>query len=197
MPKIAATNIEEHVRQQNARITAAAKRLFAEQGFNATDMGQIALEVGLARNSLYRYYPNKDHILLACIQADMTPYLQQLAALPADYPDPEERIMAWLDAQFDMATGPAHATMELMSEVRDASARLGREIRELHHAPNEILADTLQALPSAPDSPKILARMINGMVLAATSAALEMKPDRHQQVLDELRRAVQALIASK
>ena len=106
MPKIAATSIEEHVRQQNARITAAAKMLFAEQGFNATDMGQIAVEVGLARNSLYRYFPNKDHILLACIQEDMTPYLQRLALLATEYPDPAERILAWLDGQFEMdATG--------------------------------------------------------------------------------------------
>lgn len=196
MPKIAATSIEEHVRQQNERITAAAKRLFAEQGFNATDMGQIAIEVGLARNSLYRYFPNKEHILLACIEADMCPYLDLLASLEKQYPNPQERIMAWLEAQFEMATGPAHATMELMAEVRDAPASLGGQIRELHHAPNAVLAQALKALPDGPDDPAILARMINGMVLAATAAALELKPGRRARVLTELRRAVRAVIAT-
>ena len=58
MPRIAAANIDEHVRIQNARLTVAAKRLFARQGFASTDMGQIAAAIGLARNSLYRYYPS-------------------------------------------------------------------------------------------------------------------------------------------
>ena len=71
MPRIAAASIEEHVRRQNARITAAARRLFARDGFHGTDLAAIAQEVGLARNSLYRYYANKDELLLACISEDM------------------------------------------------------------------------------------------------------------------------------
>jgi AcrR family transcriptional regulator len=195
MPKIAATSIEEHVRQQNVRIVVAAKKLFARQGFNATDMGQIASAIGLARNSLYRYFPNKEHILLACIQQDMTPHLERLTALAVAFPEPQPRIMAWLDAQFALATGPAHATMELIAEVRDASARLGREITQLHQAPNAVLAEALAALPANNSEPKILATMINGMVLAATAAALELPAAQRPQVLDELRRAVTAIIA--
>ncbi len=86
MPRIAAASIDEHVRIQNERIRVAARQLFSRQGFTATDMGQIASAMGLARNSLYRYYSNKDHILLACIREDMEPHLQQLESLAVAMP---------------------------------------------------------------------------------------------------------------
>jgi AcrR family transcriptional regulator len=197
MPRIAATNIEEHVRQQNARITEAARKLFAKYGFAATDMGQIASSVGLARNSLYRYFPNKDHILLACIREDMQPYLESLAVMEADFPDPRERIMVWVDTQFAMATGPAHATMELIADVRDSSVKLGREVRELHQAPNRLLAEALQQMGFGDSERGTLTALIGGMVLAATAHALPLPEQRRTEVLKELRRAIEPMLAPR
>jgi AcrR family transcriptional regulator len=194
MPRIAAASIEEHVRIQNERITTAAKRLFSQQGFAATDMGQIATAVGLARNSIYRYYPNKDHILLACIQGDMEPHLQKLEMLAADYPDPQRRILVWIDLQFELATGPAHATMELMGEVRDASVRLGKDVRKLHTAPNAALAAALRELLLDEGDVATLAAMIGGMVLAATAHALLLAEKARPAVNKDLKAAVSKLI---
>jgi AcrR family transcriptional regulator len=195
MPKISATSIEEHVRQQNARITIAARKLFGRQGFTATDMGQIASAMGLARNSLYRYYPNKDHILLACIKEDMLPYIEGLAVLATDFPDPYERVLAWLDMQFEMATGPAHATMELMADVRDSSVKLGKDVRDLHQAPNAILSAALKELVDQDAQVSTLTAMIGGMVLAATAHALEVPEQQRGAVLEELRTGVGRLLA--
>jgi AcrR family transcriptional regulator len=81
MPRIEAANIEEHVRLQTGRILTAATQLFRDLGYRGTDMEDIAQAVGLARNSLYRYYPNKDHILLACVLRDMVPFVEELQSL--------------------------------------------------------------------------------------------------------------------
>ena len=196
MPRIAAASIDEHVRIQNGRITAAARKLFARQGFTATDLGHIASAVGLARNSLYRYYPSKDHILLACIREDMEPHLQKLAVLAVDYPNPQQRIVVWLDMQFELATGPAHATMELMTEVRDASVKLGKDVRRLHEAPNAALATALAELPGKRANTETLAALIGGMVLAATSLALRRDKAARPAVCNELKAAVKHLIDS-
>jgi AcrR family transcriptional regulator len=194
MPRIAAASIDEHVRIQNERIRVAARQLFSRQGFTATDMGQIASAMGLARNSLYRYYSGKDHILLACIREDMEPHLQRLESLADDYPNPSLRIMVWLDMQFELATGPAHATMELMAEVRDASVKLGNDVRRLHEAPNAALANALAELPGEQANSETLAAMIGGMVLAATSLALRLDKAERPQVCNELKTAVGCLI---
>src|ERR1700757_2853099 len=51
------------------RIDAAAVRLFAERGVDATPMPLIAEEAGVAVGSLYRYYANKEE-LVARLYAD-------------------------------------------------------------------------------------------------------------------------------
>ncbi len=103
MPRIEAESVAEHVRQQTERLLDMSSLLFKTKGYRATDMGGIAAKMGLARSSLYRYYPNKDHILLACISRDMAPLLDAFAALTENYTDPNERVVAWLNLQVDSA----------------------------------------------------------------------------------------------
>ena len=64
MPRITAGSVAEHVAQQERAVFDAAIALFTERGYSAVTLGDIAKEVGLARNSLYRYFPTKASILL-------------------------------------------------------------------------------------------------------------------------------------
>jgi AcrR family transcriptional regulator len=157
-------------------------------------MGNIAVKVGLARNSLYRYFPSKDHILLACIQEDMEPHLGRLQSLVTQYPEPVERILRWVDAQFELATGPVHATLELMAEVREAPAELMHSVRRLHDLPNAVLENALAELDTVAGQSGLYAAMINGMVLAATGEALKLNKMQRTAALEELRGAVCRLL---
>lgn len=195
MPRINAASIDEHVRHQTQRITSAARRVFATRGFAAADLGSIAAEVGLARNSLYRYFANKDEILLACIQEDMEPHIANLAALADNFPDPVERIVALVNMQFDLATGPAHATLELMSEVREGSSALRKEIAQLHKTPNILLEKALTEMHGTGCDCGTQAAMVGGMLMAATARAVEDKMKNYEPVRAELIRAVRAVLA--
>lgn len=173
MPRIGAATIEEHVRIQIAKVLDAASRLFRERGFHGTDMSDIARAVGLARNSLYRYYPNKEHILVACVQRDMGPVLERIRALEPRYPEPRARVEAWIDMAIDIATGPSHATLELMSEIREASPELRQQIMQLHQGPNEVLAGAVRALLGTQRrDPALVTAMIAGMVQSAAAQAI-------------------------
>ncbi len=194
MPRIAAASIDEHVRRQTLRITQAARTVFARQGYRQTDMADIASEVGLARNSLYRYFRNKDYILLACIEADMAPHLAALELLPAQIPEATARVAAWVEAQFDLATGPAHVTMEFMAEVRDGGADLQRRIGELHAAPNRVLQAALREMPARRRDARLYAAMIGNMVLAATREAIGKDAVLQTEIKQELTRAVTCLL---
>ena len=52
MPRIKADTIADHVAQQRAAVLDAAVRLFTERGYAEVSLGDVAAEVGLARNSL-------------------------------------------------------------------------------------------------------------------------------------------------
>jgi TetR/AcrR family transcriptional regulator, cholesterol catabolism regulator len=54
-------------RERHQEIVRAAARLFAERGFDATSIADIADEVGLLKGSLYYYVPNKQDLLFAMI----------------------------------------------------------------------------------------------------------------------------------
>jgi len=195
MPRINAASIDEHVRHQTQRITNAARRVFATRGFGAADLGCIAAEVGLARNSLYRYFANKDEILLACIREDMEPHIAKLAALADNYPDPAERIVALVNMQFDLATGPAHATLELINEVREGSAELRQEISQLHMEPNSLLEKALIEVHGVDRDSRTMAAMVSGMLMAATGRAVRDKLKNYEPVRAELIKAVRAVLA--
>lgn len=195
MPRIDAASIEEHVRAQTARILDAATRLFQERGYRKTDMDDIAHAVGLARNSLYRYYKNKDFILLACVERDMGTFVDRMRSLDGLHPDPVDRIGAWLDMQMDMATSPAHATMEMMAEIRTDAPGLRKRLMELHDAPGEVLEGAVAEIVRGKrrDAGLIIA-LIKGMVEAAAGQA--MRRENKTAVKRELRRAVERVIES-
>lgn len=195
MPRIDAASIEEHVRTQTGRILDAATRLFQERGYRKTDMDDIAHAVGLARNSLYRYYRNKDFILLACVERDMGAFVDRMRHLEDEYPDPVERIGAWLDMQMDMATSPAHATMEFMAEIRTDAPELRKRLLELHDAPGNALEGAVAEIVRGKrrDASLIIA-LIKGMVEAAAGHAI--RRESKAAAKRELRRAVERVIES-
>ncbi|HQF96463.1 MAG TPA: TetR/AcrR family transcriptional regulator, partial [Microthrixaceae bacterium] len=115
MPKIAADSVHEHVARQEAAVIEAAIRLFNERGVRNVNLGDIAKEVGLARNSLYRYFPDKGHILAAWFRITIAPLVELCAVIAEADEPPAHRIARWVDAQFDYLTAPDHAAMLMAS----------------------------------------------------------------------------------
>lgn len=73
----------------HAVIERAAFRLFAEQGFEATTMDQIADAVGVGRRTLFRYFPSKNDIPWGQFDQSLRQFNDQLEAAPNDLPLPE------------------------------------------------------------------------------------------------------------
>jgi len=193
MPRIEAATIQEHVRIQTGRVLDAASVLFRKQGFHGTDMSHIAAAVGLARNSLYRYYPNKEHILVACVQRDMAPFMERIEALEQGFPDPRARIDAWIDMSIDIATSPAHATLELISEIQEASPELRQQIVQLHLGPNTVLENAVKGvLGRQRRDPALVTAMVSGMV--QSGAAQAIRRNTQVAVKRELKSAVARLL---
>jgi len=174
MPKISAASIEEHIRVQNGRILDAARQLFSANGYRDTDMGDIAKAMGLARNSLYRYYSNKDYILAAVLQRDMAPYVERTRMLTDEISNPRERIDAWLDLQMELVTGPCHATIKMLGDMGEASQELRQELSALHEAPREALKKAVtQLMTGTGRDVQAVCALISGMVQAAGTLAME------------------------
>ncbi len=195
MPRIEAENIQAHVRQQTDRIVDAASKLFSERGYQGTELSDIAKEVGLARNSLYRYYPNKDYVLLACLKRDMAPGLARLRKLEDSVKDPRKRIEAWIALQMEIALTTCHDAIHMLADTSENSDDFRRQISALHEPPAQVLRRALDELfANTNRDVALMSAMITSMVHAAASRAMET--GQQSAVLAQVSAAVRQVLLS-
>ncbi len=196
MPRITGANIEEHVRAQEAAILDAAALLFVRQGYGATTLGDIADSVGLARNSLYRYFPDKEHILLRWFARETGPLAaRSVAVLDADRP-PLERIEEWVDLQLDYVADPAHAVgAQLMQEAEALSPSARRQIDDGHRRLYELLGRVVVEVTRRPAESAFTTSLVTAMVAEAARRSLE-QPLRPRE-RTRLHRAVRAVLGAE
>ena len=193
MPRITGENIEAHVQAQEAAILDAGARLFVERGFAATTLADIADEVGLARSSLYRYFPDKEHILLRWFARESAPLAaRSTEILDADRP-PLDRIDAWVDLQLDYVAEPAHTLgAQLMREAEALSSSARGEIDAGHRRLYDMLGRVVAEATRRPSGAAFTTSLVTAMVAEAARQSLEhpMRPrDRRR-----LHAAVRAVI---
>jgi AcrR family transcriptional regulator len=88
---------------RRATLTAAAVKLFAEKGYEATTMDEIAAAAGFAKGTLYHYFANKADLLQVLREGFEKEVMRRIRSrvesCPAD--DWRGRLKAWIDAAVD------------------------------------------------------------------------------------------------
>lgn len=193
MPRISAETVAEHVERQEAAVFEAAIRLFLERGYAAVGLADIAVAVGLKRNSLYRYFPDKAHILLRWLRRELPEQVAESERLLGGDGDPVERIQAWATYQLDYARRPEHRLIAALPDLaRDLDAETRAELADSHRG---LLAPLDGVLAEAgiadPAERKAAARLIGGLVLGA--AGTESREREEAALRRRLHRAIAAL----
>jgi AcrR family transcriptional regulator len=94
MARVAAARREEHEELRRTQILEAALAVFSREGFHATRVDAIAREAGLAKGTIYLYFPTKEAIVQAAVERfSLLPALSDLTDQLADEP-PERAIPA-------------------------------------------------------------------------------------------------------
>ena len=193
MPKIAAATVAEHVAHQEAAVIEAAARLFTEHGADHVTLGDIAAAVGLKRNSLYRYFPDKGHILAAWFRAELAPLLATCTAIAAGEDGPNEQLDEWLTVQLDYLLAPEHQALltsaaELSSVGDDVREQIGAGHRELYATLATIL-DRLVATDGAPTRDVAVITMLIAGLLRSTTDLIRAGHDARTARTELLRAA--------
>ncbi len=197
MPRITADTVAEHVAQQEAAVFAAAMRLFAQRGYTQVTLADIAAEVGLKRNSLYRYFPDKAHIVLRWLRRELPEQAAHARTLLRGDGPPAERLHAWALHQLDYARRPEH---RVLAEVGAVAAELDEaaraELAESHRALLEPLDAVLREAGLADDADRAAAAdLLVALVVGAAGVEARRAPD--DAVRARLLAAVDALAAPR
>ncbi len=98
VPRLWNETIEAHRREVHDAILTTTWVLVSERGLRAVTMSQIADQTGIARATLYRYFPDVEAILGAWHQRQIAGHLEHLAQLRVQPGDTGQRLEAVLEA---------------------------------------------------------------------------------------------------
>jgi AcrR family transcriptional regulator len=197
VPRIKAATVAEHVRQQEDAILAASAALIAEHGLSGVDLGDIAEAVGLARSSLYRYFPDKDHIVLRWFERELEPVVATSTAIVEGPGTTDERVRRWVDFQLDYVADPAHQVAPRISQEIGALdpavvAAIGAGHARLYATLHAVVAEHAGDHDNSTTDPAILTRLIGALVQAGGQALIDDMDAT--AVRAEVHRGVQSLL---
>lgn len=165
-----------------SRILEAAYALFYRQGFNRTDMDDVAAEAGVSKRTVYVHFESKDRLLAE--------------ALAAHEPLAEAHISAWADVlETDLPAGVTRIFEDLASwsrsigwvgsgytrlalELADLPGHPAREIARLHKA--RVAARITEALVrGGARDPDALATQIQLLIEGASALTVIYGTDKY------------------
>jgi AcrR family transcriptional regulator len=82
---------DRRTERQQAIIEAAAK-LFAQLGYSGCEMERVSSELGIAKGTLYLYFPGKQDLFFACVDLGMGQMQDAIREATATVKDPFEMI---------------------------------------------------------------------------------------------------------
>lgn len=165
MPRLWNDTIEEHRQAVREAALDAVSSLIAEAGIPAVTMTKVAGQAGIARATLYKYYPDTEALLTAWHQRQIDKHLAHLETVRKQATDSGDEIHAVLEAYALMlhhrSAGEApsflhrnahtsHAQMHLQDFIAEliTHAAKARAVRT-DLAPRELAAYALNALNAA------------------------------------------------
>lgn len=108
------TKTTEHAQAQRERILGAAQRCFVERGFHAASMANISEEAEMSPGLIYRYFENKNAIILAIIARQLEEKRADITALKSES-DLAQRIEhlfhCWCSADPNVMSAPLFLEM--------------------------------------------------------------------------------------
>ncbi|PLW67610.1 TetR/AcrR family transcriptional regulator [Pseudohalioglobus lutimaris] len=79
------------------RILDAAEDLFAQKGYSATSLGDVADRVGIRSPSLYNHFRNKEALYASVLERLLVEFSKPLLEMQQSSELSQERILQWLD----------------------------------------------------------------------------------------------------
>ncbi len=176
----------ERGRARVAALLAAATEVFAEHGYEAATMTEIAARADASIGSLYQFFPTKELIADALHQENGEDLSRMLAGLGERVAGKPSAALA--DALFDDLSGflDSHPAFFALAGRRNIDPKRKKQMRRLLRG--QIAALLAQADPPVPTKrAEILAVIVLHLILTAVTIAAEADLPNRAAVLDELR----------
>ena len=148
--------------QRRLQLLEVARDRFAEQGFHATSMDEIAESAGVTKPVLYQHFPSKRALYVELLESTGAELLTTLADATGRAGSARDRVEMGFRAYFDFALGNRSAFRLLLSTAIRSDPEFARIVEEILDAAAETIA-TLIEIPAPDAQRQMLANAIVGM----------------------------------
>jgi AcrR family transcriptional regulator len=124
---------------------AVAHELFAQRGFAAVTMDEVATAVGVTKPLLYNYFGNKERLYVACMERAGEALFAMISESVRDAPNPSEALNAGLRAFFDFLDSDRAAWAVLFGETSSHVGEVAERVADYRGRIASMVAASLMA----------------------------------------------------
>ena len=124
---------------------SVARSLFAEQGYGAVTMDEVAAKVGVTKPLLYNYFGNKEQLYIACMERSGDALTQTVADAVSATASPGDALGAGVHAFFAFLDTDRAAWAVLFDETLPQSGDVADRVAEYRGRIIEMVSGTLLA----------------------------------------------------
>jgi len=164
VPRITAPSVPEHREAQRRAILDATRELLADAPDVEPTFAAIAAKAGLARSSIYHYFPSREELFRAVVVEALPRWKAAIEAATGAHDDPGARIVAYAEANLTLVADGEHAVISALAAF-SPRAFSDPWVQEMHGQHVEPLLAALRDAGVA--EPGVVAELVNAMVQRA------------------------------
>jgi AcrR family transcriptional regulator len=136
--------------ERERQMLTVAHELFAERGYGAVTMDDVAAAAGITKPLLYNYFGNKERLYLACMEPAGDALVATVVRAVANTSNAGAALEAGLRSFFAFLAEDRAAWRVLFDETLPRGGEVARRVGEYRERMTELVGETLLAqLPSA------------------------------------------------
>jgi AcrR family transcriptional regulator len=141
-----------------AEILAAARGVFARRGFNDATVEEIAAAAGIAKGTVYLYFPSKKEVYLAALKEGLVELRERTRQNMREAPGIRAKLRSFVATRLEFAEANRdfiHIYHAEISNLPNSVAGFDNEFRQLYLQQAKVLEAELQAAIKSGEIPAI------------------------------------------
>lgn len=171
---------------RSEQLLELADRLFAERGFHAASMDELARRAGVSKPVIYDHFGSKEQLFATCVRRTGEALADQVAKAVSEESDPRARLRAGSIAYFRFLQDQLQAWIVLFDAEDIRDARFAAEASRIRHRQSDLMihlmAETSGTTPDHEGRPRLEAMTL---AIAGAYESLSLWWHKHPEVSPE------------
>ncbi|MCB0291191.1 MAG: TetR/AcrR family transcriptional regulator [Calditrichaeota bacterium] len=185
-------------------IILAARKRFAYYGFSKVTMDEIAADIGMAKASLYYYFPTKVDLFIAVVTEEQDQFIEKINCILQAKTSATDKLQQYVSERlghFETFINLAKLSFQAIQELKPLFADLHKNFSEREH---ELLAGIIrdgmnngEFKPGEPEkTATLILHVLHGLRIRRYAFIKDFHFDDtlHQQIRDEMLQVLDMLL---